>query len=199
MTRRQLQRLRAEADEQYESMRGSRFYRRCDFLLYVLTVVVFALAVRAFLVEPIRVDGSSMTPTLVDGEHMLVEKLSFWTREPARGEIIICFYPGYTESCVKRVIGLPGETVSVKDGRVFIDGDPLDESYYWNDMIYGDTEPVLVGNRQVFVMGDNRNGSKDSRNPSVGCISSENIVGRVVAVIWPVSNFVKLTGRAYAA
>ncbi|MDO4573520.1 MAG: signal peptidase I, partial [Clostridia bacterium] len=115
-TAREMRILRAEAEQQYENIRGARFYRNVDFLLYIVAVILAALVIRAFFAEPIRVDGDSMLPTLIDGEHMLVEKISFWTREPERGEIIICFYPGYTESCVKRVIGLPGETVAIRDG-----------------------------------------------------------------------------------
>ena len=102
---------------------------------------------------------------------------------------MICFYPGYTESCVKRVIGLPGETVSVVDGAIYINGKQLDESAYWSGEIIGDMEPVTVGQREVFVVGDNRNGSKDSRNPSVGCIPYAKVVGRVVAVVYPFDEF----------
>ena len=198
-TPRELKKLRAEADEQYENMRGSRFYRRADFLLYVAAVMVAAFAIRAFLVEPIRVDGDSMTPTLLNGEHMLVEKMSFWTREPARGEIVICYYPGYTESCVKRVVGLPGDTVCITGGALYINGAALNESAYWDGVIYGETEQITVGRDEVFVMGDNRNGSKDSRNTSVGCIPYNKIVGRVAAVIWPVSACRNMPGVQYAS
>ncbi len=184
-TRRELRLLRAEADQTYEGIRGARFFRDMDFFLYLCLVVIAALAIRSFIAEPIRVDGDSMIPTLVNGEHMFVEKLSYWTRAPERGEIVICFYPGYKESCVKRVIGLPGDSVSVESGRVVINGAPLDESEYWDGEIFGDMAPVTVGEGQVFVMGDNRNGSKDSRNSSVGCIPYMRIVGRVRAVFWP--------------
>ena len=191
-TPRELRRLRAEAEQQYENMKGARFYRNVDFLLYILVVILSALVIRAFLFEPIRVEGDSMVPTLIDGEHMLVEKISYWTREPVRGEIIICYYPGYTESCVKRVIGLPGDSISIYDGYIYVNDRQLKEMSYWNGRILGDMETVVVGQRQVFVMGDNRNGSKDSRNPSVGNIPYHKVVGRVVAVIWPLNVFEKL-------
>ncbi len=158
-----------------------------------------ALVIRAFFVEPIRVDGDSMLPTLIDGEHMVVEKLSYWTRGPARGEIIICFYPGYTESCVKRVIGLPGDAICVRNGRIYVNGEALDESSYWTGDIIGEMEPVTVGEKEVFVVGDNRNSSKDSRAPSVGCIPYNKIVGRVTAVIWPLSEFKKISKVDYTA
>jgi len=181
--------LRDRAEEQYENMRGSRAYRNVEFFIYILIVVLTALSVRSFLAEPIRVDGDSMIPTLINNEDMLVEKVSYWFHDPARGDMVICFYPGYTESCVKRVIGLPGETVSITEGKIYINGTALDESDYWTGEIIGDMDPVTVGARQVFVVGDNRNGSKDSRNPSVGCIPYAKVVGRVIAVVWPFSTF----------
>ena len=185
----QIRYLRDRAEEQYENMRGSRAYRNAEFFIYILIVVLTALSVRSFLAEPIRVDGDSMIPTLINNEDMLVEKVSYWFHDPARGDMVICFYPGYTVSCVKRVIGLPGETVSISEGKIYINGAALDESDYWNGEIVGDMDPVTVGARQVFVVGDNRNGSKDSRNPSVGCIPYAKVVGRVIAVVWPFSMF----------
>lgn len=170
-------------------MRGARADRNFDFFLYILAVIMLALGIRTFLMEPIRVEGASMVPTLEEGEHMFVEKVGYWFEEPQRGDIIICFYPGYRESCVKRVIGLPGETVQVTNGVVLIDGVLLDEAAYWNDVLFDETEPVTVGEKQVFVMGDNRNFSKDSRSASVGPIPFHKIVGHVRAVIWPFSQY----------
>ena len=184
-TQSQIRYLRDRAEEQYENMRGSRSYRNVSFLLYIALVVLVALTIRSFVAEPIRVDGDSMIPTLIHNEDMLVEKMSYWFEEPQRGDIAIVYYPGYTESCVKRVIGLPGDTVEVREGVFYINGKALDERAYWNDTIIGDMAPVTVGARQVFVVGDNRNGSKDSRNPSVGCIPYAKVVGRVVAVVYP--------------
>ena len=188
-TQSQIRYLRDRAEEQYENMRGSRSFRNVSFLLYIALVVLVALTIRSFIAEPIRVDGDSMIPTLVNNEDMLVEKMSYWFSDPLRGDVIICFYPGYTESCVKRVIGLPGETVAVKNGKILIDGKELDESPYWNGEIIGDMDPVTVAARHVFVVGDNRNGSKDSRNPSVGSIPYAEVVGRVVAVVYPFNEF----------
>ncbi len=196
-TQSQIRYLRDRAEEQYENMRGSRSYRNVSFLLYIALVVLVALTIRSFIAEPIRVDGDSMIPTLVHNEDMLVEKLSYWFEEPQRGDIAIVYYPGYTESCVKRVIGLPGDTVEVREGVFYINGKALDERAYWNDTIIGDMAPVSVGARQVFVVGDNRNGSKDSRNPSVGCIPYAKVVGRVVAVVYPFDQFESISRVTY--
>ena len=184
-TQSQIRYLRDRAEDQYENMRGSRSFRNVSFLLYIALVVLIALTVRSFIAEPTRVDGDSMIPTLVHNEDMFVEKMSYWFEDPMRGDIIICFYPGYTESCVKRVIGLPGETVEVKEGKFWINGVALDESPYWNGEIVGDMDPVTIPARHVFVAGDNRNGSKDSRNPSVGPIPYAKVVGRVIGVVYP--------------
>ncbi|MCE5190152.1 MAG: signal peptidase I [Eubacteriales bacterium] len=196
-TQSQIRYLRERAEEQYENMRGTRVYRNAEFLLYIVVVVLVALTIRSFIAEPTRVDGDSMIPTLVHNEDMLVEKMTYWFSDPLRGDIVICFYPGYTESCVKRVIGLPGETVAVKDGVITIDGEPIDESAYWKGEIIGDMDPVTVGAREVFVVGDNRNGSKDSRNPSVGCIPYAKLVGRVIAVVYPFSEYRTISRVTY--
>lgn len=140
-----------------------------------------------------------MIPTLQDGERMLVEKVSYYFKPPARGDIIICYYPGYTTSCVKRVIGLPGETVQVFNGRILIDGEVLPESAYWRDRIAGDMAPVSVPENSVFVIGDNRNWSKDSRDPHVGPIPYREIVGRAVNVFWPFSEMRPLNHDVYPA
>lgn len=157
-----------------------------SFFIYVILVVVFALALRLFLFEPIRVDGESMINTLQNDEQMFVEKMGYWFRAPKRGEIVIVYYPNHTVSCVKRVIGLPGETVAVQDGAVYVNGKALDESAYWNDYILGDMAPVTVPENCIFVMGDNRNFSSDSRDLlSVGPIPYSRIVGRAASVVWP--------------
>ncbi len=196
-TQSQIRYLRDRAEEQYENMQGSRSFRNVSFLLYIALVVLIALTIRSFIAEPIRVDGDSMIPTLVHNEDMLVEKMSYWFSDPLRGDIIICYYPGYTESCVKRVIGLPGETVEVRGGKIFINGNELNESAYWDGQIVGDMDPVVIGARQVFVVGDNRNGSKDSRNASVGAIPYAKVVGRVVAVVYPFDEIQSISRVTY--
>lgn len=178
-TRREMRYLARLTEEQQEKLKGGRLWRRLDFAISIALFAVLALGIRAFIAEPIRVDGDSMYPTLAHGEHMLVEKVSYWFSEPARGDVIICYYPGYTESCVKRVIALGGETIAVRNGAVYVNGAPLDESAYWSGTMPVDYGPVTVPPGEVFVMGDNRGNSKDSRNPAVGPIPRHKIVGRV--------------------
>lgn len=180
LTREELKLLNAEAEELKETLPGGGRWRALDFILSMLLMVVLALAVRTFIAEPVRVDGNSMVPTLRNNQIMLCQKVSDWFGLPGRGQIVIVRYPGYTKNCVKRVIALPGECFEIKDGKVYIDGALLDESAYWNDTIYRDYAAITVPEGSVFVMGDNRNGSKDSRAASVGPIPSYRIIGRVL-------------------
>ena len=196
-TEKELKKLQNQAEEQQEKMRGGSLWRNFDFLVYILIVLMLAFGLRRFVVEPIRVDGDSMHPTLIDNELMVVEKLAYWLNAPARGDIVICFYPGYTESCVKRVVGLPGERVRVTGGRVYINDAPLAEGEYWNSTIANDMEEITVPEENVFVMGDNRNYSKDSRSDEVGPIPYAEVVGRVHYIAWPVDRIRKLDRVAY--
>ena len=161
-----------------------------SLFFYVVFVAIFALAIRLFIFEPIRVDGPSMESTLFNNEKMFVDKVSYWFQQPRHGEIVIVYYPDYSIPAVKRVIGLPGDTVAVLDGTVYVNGVAIDESAYWNDYIYRDMPPYQVPDRCIFVMGDNRNNSLDSRHLlAVGPIPYYRIVGMARAVVWPLSNF----------
>ena len=158
----ELRRLIKAADRLHLRDKGYRRASNRAFVLSLALIVIIAAALKMFVAEPTLVDGGSMTPTLRDGDRILVEKITYLFSTPRRGDIVICHYPGYFQYCVKRVIGLPGETVSIQDGYVHINGRPLDE-------------------------GDNRakNGSLDSRHKKVGTIPLERVSGRVESVIWP--------------
>jgi signal peptidase I len=186
LTKKDISSLRQAAEELHNQETEYRRFMNWDFVIYLLSVLLVAFSIRAFIAEPIIVDGESMFPTLLDHEYMLVEKLSYYVERPERGDIVVCYYPGFTISCVKRVIGLPGDEIYVWDGEVYINGEPLDESEYCNDYVRGNMSPQIVPENTVFVMGDNRNVSGDSRDPSVGPIPYEKVVGKTVAVLWPI-------------
>ena len=163
------------------------------FILSLLAVIVAALAVRQFIFEPTKVDGTSMANTLKDHERVLVEKLSYLFHEPRRGDIVIVHYPGSQSRYVKRIVGMPGETVSIEDGYVLIDGERLDESAYSDPMWFGcilaevqtKDGKYTVPQDHYFVIGDKRNNSKDSRNDDVGAIPAHQVLGRAIMVVWP--------------
>ena len=156
------------------------------WIICILVAVVVALCIRAFVAEPIQVEGDSMNPSLYSHQTMLVEKVSKFFNIPERESVVIVHYPNSNNNYVKRVIGLPGETVSISDSTVYINGQPLHEDYTSGEEI-PDMDPVTVPDNCIFVLGDNRANSQDSRY--VGCIPRKDIVGTAVAVIWPLDQW----------
>lgn len=150
----------------------------------IAVAIAVAFLIRGFLFEFIVVDGPSMQPTLETGERLGVEKVSRYSSLPERGDIVIVHFPRRTENFVKRAIGLPGDTIEIRDSVVYVNGEPLEEDYV-NPLPYEDFGPVVVEEDHIFVMGDNRANSTDSRALQVGAIPHSAIVGRAVFVAWP--------------
>jgi len=149
----------------------------------ILPAVLIALLIHVFLAQATRVYGQSMQPNLHTNERLVVEKLSYRFHGPRRGDVVVLHDPGGgSELLIKRVIGLPGERVTIADGRVFIDGVALEESYL-NQETQGSGRSWLVPPLQVFVMGDNRQASRDSR--SFGPVVLDQIIGRALFRYWP--------------
>ncbi len=162
-------------------------------LLYLLGVLCLTWFVIAFVGQRTEVDGSSMEPMLSDGDNLIVDKISYRFRAPERFDIIV--FPFKLEEdtyYIKRIIGLPGETVQIDEqGNIYIDGEVLSEGY-GREIIRADTvgiarNPVVLGDDEYFVMGDNRNSSQDSRTEIVGNIHRDDIIGRAWLRIWPLS------------
>ncbi len=166
-----------------------------SWILTLVVAVAIALPVRTFVFEPIRVDGESMCDTLQDGEVMIVTKPEYLTGDPQRGDVIICKYPGRKENFVKRVMGVPGDVISIISNVVYRNGEKLDEPYLTpsrNDNGFS-MAPFTLGEDEYFVMGDNRDNSHDSRNyysySKPAAITRDMIVGKVRWVVFPFSNF----------
>ncbi len=154
-----------------------------DLFGTILPAVLIALLIHAFLAQATRVYGQSMEPNLHSDERLVVEKLSYRFHGPRRGDIVVLRDPsGGPELLIKRVIGLPGERVTVADGRVYIDGVPLDEPYLSQPTL-GTSRTWLIPPLTVFVMGDNRSASRDSR--VFGPVPLDQIIGRVLFRYWP--------------
>lgn len=158
-----------------------------SWILSIGLAVAAAFLIRAFLFEIILVDGDSMLPTLETSERIGIEKVTRYTSLPERGDIIIVRYPNMDGTYVKRTIALPGETVQVLNSTVYINGVPLDEPYVSAEP-YADMDPVVVPEGHVFVMGDNRAHSMDSRASYIGPIAESEIIGHGLFVLWPLSN-----------
>jgi signal peptidase I len=154
-----------------------------DVVGTIVPAVLIALLIHVFLAQATRVYGQSMQPNLHTNERLVVEKLSYHFHGPRRGDVVVLHDPsGSSELLIKRVVGLPGERVTVADGRVFIDGIQLDEPYL-NQETQSAGRSWLVPPLQVFVMGDNRQASRDSR--SFGPVPRDEIIGRALFRYWP--------------
>lgn len=155
------------------------------FVLDIIETLVLAvvLFVGINLVSArVRVDGFSMRPTLEDGEFVLVNKMSYRFGEVERGDIIVFHFPlNPSEELIKRVIGLPGDRVLVENNQVFVNGQMLNEAYIAQAPLYSGQWTVEEGT--LFVLGDNRNNSNDSKD--WGFLPRENVVGKAVLIYWP--------------
>ncbi|MGE5575974.1 MAG: signal peptidase I [Syntrophothermus sp.] len=165
---------------------------RQNFLEYFqifLVAGILAFLITGFIVQPFMVDGSSMEPTLHNGQRLLVNKFLYRFNPPRTGDIVVFRYPGDVRlRFIKRVIGVPGDRVLIRNGHVFVNGRLLNEEYLRGIKTLGDFGPVKVGAGRLFVLGDNRNNSKDSRYSDVGLVPVGNVVGKAFFVYWPVND-----------
>ena len=189
--------MKAETEigtEKEDRKRSDGVYREVfEMIFYMVFVVVATLLVIRFVGQRTEVSGHSMENTLSDRDNLIVDKITYRFRDPKRYDIIVFPYK-YKENTfyIKRIIGLPGETVQItEEGDILIDGEVLEESYGKEVMKSPGiaADPILLGEDVYFVLGDNRNASADSRDPSVGIISGEDIVGRAWLRIWPLNKF----------
>lgn len=169
-----------------------------EWIVTIAAALAIAFVIRTFLFEPVRVDGSSMSNTLLNGEIMFVTKTEYTTielfgksialgDEPERFDVVICHYPdrGNT-NFVKRVVGLPGDTVEIKDGYLYVNGEKYEEEYLTYRPNYT-MSAYTVPEGEYFVLGDNRSNSNDSH--LIGPISRDMIIGHVRHVIWPLDSW----------
>jgi len=148
----------------------------------LIPALLIALAINFFVAQPTLVRGYSMEPTLHQEERLLVEKLSYRFHAPQRGDIVVLKVVQEPIPLVKRVIGLPGETVEIRQGKVYVNGQHLDEPYL-QQAPYGNMPARQVPVGSVFVLGDNRNNSNDSRY--FGVVPLDDIVGKAWLRYWP--------------
>lgn len=161
-------------------------------IVILVLALGLALTLRAFVAEPRYIPSASMVPTLAMGDRLVVEKISYRFRSPERGEIVVFDPPpllqiqGFTkdQAFIKRVIGEPGQLLEVKDGLVYLNQEPLTEAYTAERPAY-EWGPKEIPDRQLFVMGDNRNNSNDSH--IWGFLPADNVIGRAVFRFWPLN------------
>lgn len=197
----ELQQEEEDSPEEKEEQGTKRWKILLEWGIYIFILVVGVFVIPKYVMQRCIVSGTSMENTLYNGESLLISKVSYVFGEPKRFDIII-FYPNgknnagsgnfssEDEFYVKRVIGLPGETVQIKDSHIYINGEILDENYGKDPLIEDGgiaEEPVTVGENEYFVLGDNRNVSYDSR--FIGMVKKEDIGAKVILRIWPLKKF----------
>ena len=198
---RQKKKAREEARAEHLAEKEERLSQRSDrekelreilgWVVYILIVICATYLIVTYVGQRTRVSGDSMEATLHDGDNLIVDKFTYRFRDPERYEIIVFPYQ-YAEDTyyIKRIIGLPGETVQIIEGYVYINGEKLNEHYGLEVMEKAGIakDPIELGEDEYFVLGDNRNASSDSREASVGVLKRDDLIGRAWVRIWPINN-----------
>ncbi len=151
--------------------------------------LVLAILIQQFIVKPFAIPSPSMEPTLVQGDRVLVNRLSYHFRSPEKGDVIVFHPPGIEDSepYIKRVVALAGDTVSVHDGQLWVNSVAQEEPFIKERPILGDFAEVTIPASCVWVMGDNRNNSGDSRK--FGAVGIDRIIGVAFVIYWPPSHW----------
>lgn len=187
---------RDQAESDTDEDENPRRRQLVDWLVVVGVALLAAFLIRTYVLAHFVVDGTSMVSTLEDGDRVFVNKLSYRLHDPRRGDVVVLHQlDGATQrDLIKRVIGLPGESVEMRSCQVLIDGRQLQEPYLDPEVVTPgncgpdpDFQPVVVPDDHVFVMGDNRAGSQDSR--VLGTIDDDDLVGRAFVVFWPAGSW----------
>lgn len=169
-----------------------------EWVVSIVTALLAVLIIRSFLFTIIRVDGTSMTDTLQNNDRLFVTVLDMKLHGPDRFDVVITHYDDTRKEYVKRVIGLPGDTLEVKSGVLYVNGEAYEEPFLSPERIVNyslpqyDFGPIEVPEGNYFVMGDNRDNSRDSRR--VGFLSEDKIVGKVRYIIWPLNRIGSVGG-----
>ncbi|MGM0419896.1 MAG: signal peptidase I [Bacillota bacterium] len=172
-----------------------------EFLQSLIIAGVLAFLIITFVAQSFVVEGSSMENTLQNGERLIANKIVYRFREPERGEIVVFTPKGAQDRrYIKRIIGLPGDNIYIREGQVYINGEAIEEDYIKEPMRdIGSSGPFEVPEDSYFVLGDNRNHSADSRFESlVGYVDEDSIHGKAFWVFWPLNNMRLLQHKDYA-
>lgn len=160
-----------------------------SWIVYFVCLLAAVFLINTFVIQRTMVSGESMYPYLHDKDQLMMDKLSYRFHDPERFDIVV--FPvvrnGKEEYYIKRIIGMPGETVQIKEGYIYIDGEQLEENYGAEVMVDAGraAQEITLGDDEYFVLGDNRNKSDDSRYDNVGNLKRDKIVGRAWVRIWP--------------
>lgn len=157
-----------------------------EFIRSIVIALLIVIPIRAWVAQPFIVQGNSMVPNFHNGEYLIIDEFSYHFRRPERGEVIVFRYPRQpSQFFIKRVIGLPGDKVEIKDGSVWINGSPFGEAYLPQSLATAPEASTILGVDEYFVLGDNREASSDSR--VWGNLKDHFIVGRTLLRLWPLT------------
>lgn len=175
-----------------EAKKKTAFQELLEWILYILVIIVLTYLIITFVGQRTKVDGHSMEPTLSHGDNLIIDKISYRFHDPERYDIIVFPYQHADNTYyIKRIIALPGETIQIKNGYVYINGVKSDE-HYGKELILDAkmaADPIVLGDDEYFVLGDNRNNSSDSRDPSVGVLHRKQLIGKAWVRIYPFDTF----------
>lgn len=161
-----------------------------EFLKILLISLAIVFPIRAYVAQPFIVEGDSMEPNFSDGQYLIIDEISYRFKEPQRGDVIV-FNPPTDQRIffIKRIIGLPGETIKIESGKIILSSDTeriiLEESYLPREIKTGHDISLELSEKEYFVLGDNRDRSSDSR--SWGALRKDNITGKALLRLWPLS------------
>jgi signal peptidase I len=174
--------------EQPKAKKSSVLGTIIEIVVIVTAAFVIALLVQAFLVKPFTIHQVSMRPTLEEGDRILLNRLAYRFRDQARGDIVVFHSPiSADEDLVKRIVAVANDKVAISMGTLYVNGVPQDEPYVLEQDFSGEMPEIVVPPGHVFVMGDNRNNSGDSR--LFGPITTESIIGSAFLVYWPIGHW----------
>ena len=182
-----------DVNAEEKSMNDSKNMKKEIFhlLFYIILVFLTTFVIINFVGQRTVVQGQSMENTLFNHDNLIIDKLSYHFVNPKRFDIIVFPVESSEKYYIKRIIGLPGETVQIMDGNIYINSELLEESYGKEIMNYSGiaSKPITLEENEYFVLGDNRNHSSDSRDPNVGIILEDSIIGKAWIRIWPLKRF----------